>query len=234
MRESYRKQLQNLHTELIRMGALCEDAISCAVNGMLNEDASLSDKAFQIEAEIDMQERDIEMICERLLLREQPVAGDLRQITTAQKIVTDMERIGDQAADIADLSVYMHGSTVKSDVHIGDMARAAAKMLTDSVDSFVSSDLDKASMVIEYDDVVDRLFLQVKNELIGRISSGFGRPGADGADSEAGACLDLLMIAKYLERIGDHAENIAEWVVYSITGSRDHISDLKSAKEPKQ
>ena len=221
MRESYRKQLQTLHSELIRMGALCEEAISCAVKGLLNEDASLRAKANKLEVEIDMQERDIETICGRLLLREQPVAGDLRQITTAQKIVTDMERIGDQAADIAELSEFMHGSAVKSDVHIGDMARATAKMLTDSVDSFVSSDLEKARMVIAYDDVVDKLFKTVKNELIERISSGVGRAPGEDANAEAVACLDLLMIAKYLERIGDHAENIAEWVVYSITGARD-------------
>ena len=223
MRESYHRQLQALHSELIRMGALCEEAISCAVQGLLSEDPKLREKAFQLETDIDTQERDIETLCERLLLREQPVAGDLRQITTAQKIVTDMERIGDQAADIADLSAFMLGSAVKSDVHIGDMARATAKMLTDSVDSFVSSDLVKARMVVAYDDVVDKLFDTVKNELIDRISSGIGRADGMDANAEAVACLDLLMIAKYLERIGDHAENIAEWVVYSITGERAHF-----------
>jgi phosphate transport system protein len=223
MRESFRKQLKALHLELKHMGALCEDAISCAVKGLLNEDAELRSRTFDLEAEIDMQERDIEDICERLIIREQPVAGDLRQITTAQKIVTDMERIGDQAADIAELSEFMHGSAVKSDVHIGEMARATTKMLTDSVDSFVSRDLEKARMVIAYDDVVDKLFEKVKNELIARISASIACDAEMDANAEAVACLDLLMIAKYLERIGDHAENVAEWVVYSITGSRDNI-----------
>ncbi|MDR2174690.1 MAG: phosphate signaling complex protein PhoU [Synergistaceae bacterium] len=218
MRDSYRKQLETLHTELIRMGALCEDAIASAVKGMLEEDEAFREKAIQLEKEIDLKEREIETFCVRLLLREQPVAGDMRQITAAQRIISDMERIGDQAADIAELSSFiaanpMAAGLIRSDIHIGDMARAAVEMLSGSVDSFVAGDLGKARGVIEYDDVVDGLFGKVKSELIELIAknSGYG-----------GQCLDLLMIAKYLERIGDHAENIAEWVVYSITGNRGH------------
>jgi phosphate transport system protein len=218
MRDTYRKQLETLHTELIRMGALCEDAIASAVRGMFEADAVSREKAIQLEREIDWKEREIEAFCVRLLLREQPVAGDMRQITAAQKIISDMERIGDQAADIAELSSFiaanpMTAGLIRSDIHIGDMARAAAGMLSDSIDSFVGGDLVKARGVIEYDDVVDGLFDKVKSELIDLIS----RNGGYG-----GQCLDLLMIAKYLERIGDHAENIAEWVVYSITGERGH------------
>jgi phosphate transport system protein len=211
MRDSYRKQLDTLHVSLIRMGAFCEEAIAKAVKGLLEEDLSLAKEVAQTEREIDLMEREIEAFCLRLLLREQPVAGDLRQITAAQRIITDMERIGDQAADIAELSAFMVGSPVKSDIRIGDMASAAVKMLTDSVDSFVGNDLEKARRVIAYDDVVDDLFDKVKSELIALIA----KDGKSG-----GACLDLLMIAKYLERIGDHATNIAEWVEYSITGNR--------------
>jgi phosphate transport system protein len=212
MRESYRKQLDTLHSELIRLGALCEDAIACAVKGLLKDDPVLRDKATELEQDIDLKEREIETFCVRLLLREQPVAGDLRQITAAQHMITDMERIGDQAENIAELSRFIEGSSIKNGVHIGDMADATVKMLTDSVDAFVASDLEKAQAVIEYDKEVDALFRQIKGELIDMISE-------TGRDA-AGVCLDLLMIAKYLERIGDHAQNIAEWVEYSITGQR--------------
>jgi phosphate transport system protein len=218
MRDSYRKQLETLHTELILMGALCEDAIASAVKGLLEENAALREKAIQLEKDIDLKEREIETFCVRLLLREQPVAGDMRQITAAQRMIADMERIGDQAADIAELSSFIAANPMtvrltESDTHIGDMARAAVEMLSGSVDSFVEGDLGKARSVIAYDDVVDRLFDKVKSDLIALIAknSGYGEQ-----------CLDLLMIAKYLERIGDHAENIAEWVVYSITGNRSH------------
>ncbi len=211
MRESYKHQLETLHTELIRMGALCEDAIDSAVKGLIEENGALRDKALLLEDEINQKEREIEDFCLRLLIREQPVAGDLRQISAAQKMISNMERIGDQAFNIAELSAFMIGSPVKSDVHIADMARAAVRMLQNSVDSFVSGDPIKAREVIAYDDVLDGLFTQIKNELVEQIA----------ADSTSGgACLDLLMIAKYLERIGDHAVNIAEQVVYTETGER--------------
>jgi phosphate transport system protein len=211
MRDSYRKQLETLHVSLIRMGAFCEEAIASAVKGLLDEDPSFGEEVARLEKEINLAEREIEAFCLRLLLREQPVAGDLRQITAAQRIITDMERIGDQAADIAELSEFMVGSSVKSDVHIGDMARATVRMLSDSVDSFVGNDIEKARRVIAYDDVVDDLFVKVRDELIELIA----KDGGKGRD-----CLDLLMIAKYLERIGDHATNIAEWVEFSLTGAR--------------
>ncbi|MDR0382805.1 MAG: phosphate signaling complex protein PhoU [Spirochaetaceae bacterium] len=221
MRDSYRKQLETLHNELILMGALCEDAIAGAVTGLLEEDGELRQKAIQCEKEIDLKEREIESVCVRLLLREQPVASDLRRITAAQRMVNDMERIGDQAADIAELAESMYEKrmayghfveeTVKNGLHIGAMTEAVTEMLSASVDSFVREDIWQAREVIKMDDVVDSLFRKVKQELIEVIAK----------DSKTGgACLDLLMIAKYLERIGDHALNIAEWVVYSITGER--------------
>jgi phosphate transport system protein len=211
MRESYHKQLENLHTELIRMGALCEDAISAAVKALIDRDGGLREKVWDLEREIDIKEREIEGFSLRLLLREQPVAGDLRQITAAQRMITDMERIGDQAADIAELSRFIEDAEIINGIPIGDMAKAAAKMLTGSVDAFVEADLEKAHSVIAYDDVVDKYFMEIKTGLTALVSK-------KGEASES--CIDLLMIAKYLERIGDHAQNIAEWVEYYITGKR--------------
>lgn len=209
MRPRFDKQLAQLHQNLIHMGALCEDIIANAAKALLDGDEIYCRKTVAIEQEIDILERDIEQSCLRLLLQEQPVASDLRRIAAAQHMITDMERIGDQGRDIAELTSYMRGSTVKSDVHIGDMARATIKMVTDSIDSFVNKDLELARATIAYDDVVDNLFHTVKSELVALLQQD---------NPQAGACLDLLMIAKYFERIGDHAQNIAEWVIYSITG----------------
>jgi phosphate transport system protein len=211
MRETYHKQLENLHVELIRMGALCEDAIANAVKTLVDRESGLREKVWELEREIDMKERQIESFSVHLLLREQPVAGDLRQITAAQRMITDMERIGDQAADIAELARFIEDPQLIRNIPLDDMGKAAAKMLTDSVDAFVAADLQKAYSVMAYDDVVDEFFGRVKAELISLISKNSG---------SGETYLDLLMIAKYLERIGDHAENIAEWVEYSITGKR--------------
>lgn len=209
MRNKFDSQLEKLNLELITMGALCEDAISASVKAMLDGDDSLCEKVFVTDAEIDQKERDIEAICMKLLLQQQPVARDLRVISSALKMISDMERIGDQASDIAEIAKFIKNSNVQSRVHISDMAAAAIKMVTDSVDSFVKKDLSLARAVMEYDDKVDNLFSCVKDELVRLISE-------DRANGEF--CIDLLMIAKYLERIGDHAVNIAEWVEYSITG----------------
>ncbi len=212
MRNKFDSQLEKLNLELITMGALCEDAISASVKAMLDGDDALCDKVFAADAEIDQKERDIEAICMKLLLQQQPVARDLRVISSALKMISDMERIGDQASDIAEITKFIKNSNVKSRVHISDMAEAAIKMVTDSVDSFVKKDLSLARAVMKYDDKVDNLFDCVKDELVRLISE-------DRANGEF--CIDLLMIAKYLERIGDHAVNIAEWVEYSITGSHE-------------
>ncbi len=210
MRNKFDSQLEKLNLELITMGALCEDAISASVKGFLDDDDALCQKAVETEDEINRKERDIESICMKLLLEQQPVARDLRVISSALKMISDMERIGDQAYDIAEIAKFVKNSNVKSKIHIKDMAAAATKMVTDSVDSFVKKDVELARAVMAYDDKVDNLFNCVKDELVQLITE-------DKANGEF--CIDLLMIAKYLERIGDHAVNIAEWVEYSITGT---------------
>ena len=210
MRNKFDSQLEKLNLELITMGALCEDAISASVKGFLDDDDTLCQKAVEAEDEINRKERDIESICMKLLLEQQPVARDLRAISSALKMISDMERIGDQAYDIAEIAKFIKNSNVKSKIHIKDMAAAATKMVTDSVESFVKKDVELARSVMAYDDKVDNLFNCVKDELVQLITE-------DKANGEF--CIDLLMIAKYLERIGDHAVNIAEWVEYSITGT---------------
>lgn len=210
MRNKFDSQLEKLNLELITMGALCEDAISASVKGFLDDDDALCRKAVETEDEINRKERDIESICMKLLLEQQPVARDLRVISSALKMISDMERIGDQAYDIAEIAKFIKNSNVKSKIHIKDMAAAATKMVTDSVESFVKKDVELARSVMVYDDKVDNLFDCVKDELVQLITE-------DKANGEF--CIDLLMIAKYLERIGDHAVNIAEWVEYSITGT---------------
>lgn len=209
MRENLDTQLEKLNIELIKMGALCEEAILAAVTGMLENDISKLDKVFSIDSDIDKIEKDIEHLCTKLILQQQPVARDLRQITAALKMISDMERIGDQAADIAEMVPYVIGNGAKSETHIGKMAKEVIRMTNESIDSFVKKDLSLAKKVVKDDDLVDELFLQIKKELIDLVQK----------DNNNGEYyLDLLMIAKYLERIGDHTTNIAEWVEYTITG----------------
>ena len=207
MRNKFEEQLERLHVELIQMGALCEDGISAAAEALLQNNPGLAQTAIDAEREIDQKEREVENLCIKLLLQQQPVAKDLREISAALKMISDLERIGDQASDIAELVPYVHLEE-GTGLHIGDMARAVIRMVTDSVDSFVKRDLDLARAVYTADDKVDALFDQVKQELIGMIAK-------DASRGEQ--CIDLLMVAKYLERIGDHATNVAEWVEYSIT-----------------
>ena len=213
MRSKFDEQLTLMKTELIRMGALCEEAISLAAKALTDGDGVLAERVGPLDAEIDQMERDIETLCLKLLLQQQPVARDLRQISAALKIITDMERIGDQASDIAEIVLTMLSEGyVPEDVgHIRDMAAEAIRMVTESVDSYVRQDTDRARFVITHDDIVDSCFTDVKRELIQRIA-------ANPADGER--ALDLLMIDKYLERIGDHAVNVAEWVIFSVTGSK--------------
>lgn len=211
MRNRFDEQLELLNVELIRMGALCEDAISYASRTLMREGDFVED-VYSTDREIDQKERDIENLCMRLLLQQQPVARDLRQVSSALKMISDMERIGDQASDIVEICSFIQDHEAESRLHIRDMAEATMKMVTQSIDPFVKKDLNIAREVIRYDDVVDDLFGRVKQELIGLL----GQEGADKAVGEF--CIDMLMIAKYFERIGDHATNIAEWVEYSITG----------------
>ena len=209
MRNKFDEQLQRLHVELIQMGAVCEDAISAAAEALLKGDESLVPAALEAERDLDRREREVENLCLKLLLQQQPVARDLREISAALKMISDLERIGDQAADIAELVSGVRLPDGSGVLHIADMTRAVIGMVTDSVDSFVKKDLELARAVCTADDRVDELFDQVKRELIDMIAS-------DAAWGQQG--LDLLMVAKYLERIGDHATNVAEWVEYSITG----------------
>lgn len=210
MRNKFDTQLDELNNDLILMGALCENAIASAVKALMTYDLPLAEKTISSEKQIDTKEREIESLCLKLLLQQQPVAKDLRLISSALKMITDMERIGDQAADIAEIVTYIDLSESRNKVRIADMAEAVIKMVTESIDAFVRRDLELANSVIKYDDVVDALFTSIKNDLISLISS----------DMKYGEqAIDILMIAKYLERIGDHATNIAEWVVFAITGT---------------
>ena len=209
MRERFNRQLSQLNAELITMGALCEDAIASAVKYFTEGDENMKNYCIESDKQIDRKERDIETLCIKLILQQQPVATDLRVVSAALKMISDMERIGDQAGIIAEISEYVTKDYLGNNTHIIEMARATIKMVTDSIESFVKNNMDLAKAVIEHDNIVDELFYKVKSEVIEAISNG---------DSNAESLLDLLMIAKYFERIGDHAENIAEWVIYSITG----------------
>ena len=192
MRDRFNEQLEQLNVELIKMGALCEEAISAATKALLDGDDALRESAAAAEREIDQKERDIENLCMKLLLQQQPVARDLRAISAALKMISDMERIGDQAADIAEITLDIAHSPMISRVPIAEMARNAIVMVTDSIDSFVRKNLSLAQAVVRGD--------------------------------SGEVCIDLLMIAKYLERIGDHAVNIAEWVEYSLTGQHSALN----------
>lgn len=215
MRNRFDEQLTLLNNELTTMGALCEEAISGCVKYLIDKDIAMRDSTLEADKQIDQKERDIERLCMKLLMQQQPVATDLRVISSALKMISDMERIGDQASDIAEIVKHIQKNDVESNTHISDMARATIKMVTDSVESFVKKDIALAEAVIRHDDEVDVLFDKVKNELIQAIQK---------SEDNAEALIDLLMIAKYFERIGDHAENIAEWVIYSITGHHASIS----------
>ena len=215
-RNRFDEQLNMLNNELITMGALCEEAISAAVKLLIENDHVMKENVLESDKQIDQKERDIENLCMKLLMQQQPVASDLRTISSALKMISDMERIGDQASDIAEIAEYAYGSGMQSEIHIADMAKATIRMVTDSIESFVKKDTELAYTVIEHDNIVDELFDKVRSELISAIES---------KTTNAEALIDLIMIAKYFERIGDHAENIAEWVIYSITGK--HAKDDK-------
>ncbi|MDR0469572.1 MAG: phosphate signaling complex protein PhoU, partial [Peptococcaceae bacterium] len=201
------------HLQMIRMGALCEQAITQTNTALLEGDKELANSTIALDQEIDLKEREIEGLCLKLLLQQQPVAGDLRRISAALKMITDMERIGDQAADIAEISLLMVKAREGSirDRLIREMAKATAKMVTESIDAYVRQDLVLAAKVMKDDDIVDGLFDQIKNELVENIRSGY----SDGSNT-----VNVLMIAKYFERIGDHATNIAEWVEFAVTGRK--------------
>jgi phosphate transport system protein len=210
MRITFEEQLRLLNTELLEMGALIEHAIQAASEALIRQDVEAANNAIAFDHEVDQKEREIETLCLKLLLQQQPVARDLRLISAALKMITDMERIGDQASDISGIVIYLAGKPyIKSLEHLPQMAEAAVRMVSGSVDAFVKKDLALARSVIDMDDIIDDLFDTIKGELIELIQK-------DVTNGEQ--AVDLIMIAKYFERIGDHAQNIAEWAEYAITG----------------
>lgn len=223
MRNRLDAEMQRLHALVLEMGAVCETAIACAVKALLESDGAGAGRAIELELEVNRLEREIEQLCYRLLLRQQPVAKDLRQISATLKMATDLERIGDQAADIAELSLLGNATGLEG-VTTREMSLAAIGMVTDCIDAYVNLDLALAHKVIADDDIVDGLFDKTKRELtIGLIMEA----------GKAESVIDLLMVAKYLERIADHAVNIAEWVVFIITGEHPdkHQSDIQDVQQ---
>ncbi len=210
MRLNFEEQLEQLKRELILTGALCENAIALAAKAITSGSSSLAGSVLPLAEQIDRKEREVEELCLKLLLQQQPVAKDLRVVSSALKMVTDMERIGNQSADIAEIAQMAHISGAENRREIHDMAASVIKMVTESINAFVKEDEALAKAVIDYDDVVDGQFNTIKEMLIGQLN----RPETDGEQ-----IIDLLMAAKYLERIGDHAVNIAKWVVFAVTGN---------------
>ena len=210
MRNRFDEQLSQLNDEIIAMGTMIEQAIEAAVDALIHQNVEEARRAMECDKDIDHQEREIENLCLKLLLQQQPVARDLRVISAALKMITDMERIGDHAVYISELTIVMSGKPyMKKLEHIEQMAKETMIMLISSLEAYVNKNLDQAKEVIDHDDIVDDLFIKVKTELIQLI-----RENAENGEQAA----DLLMVAKYFERIGDHATNIAEWVIFSITG----------------
>ena len=213
MRNRFDRQLVQLNDEMIEMGSIIEKAIQQAITALIKQDTDAARKIIEYDEDIDQQEKIIENLCLKLLLQQQPVARDLRVISSALKMVTDMERIGDHASDISEMAILMADRPyIKKLEHIQEMAKEASVMLVNSIEAFVNKDVKQAHEVIIKDDVVDNLFETIKNELIAMIHK-----NPDVGDQ----AMDLLMVAKYLERIGDHACNIADWVIFSITGSHE-------------
>ena len=216
MRNRFERQLLELNNELIQMGSMIERAIEMGISALVRQDVEKAKKAIAYDEEIDGQEKTVESLCMKLLLQQQPVAKDLRLISAALKMITDMERIGDHAADISEMTILMSDATYERSAFNIDLVESMAKETTDMVikcvDAFVNKDLELARTVIAQDDVVDDLFEDFKQQLIKKINENV---------KNGEQATDMLMVAKYFERIGDHATNIAEWVIYSITGEHE-------------
>ena len=211
MRSRFDEQLKELNNSLIGMAEIVKQAIANADKALIEQDTELAQSIIDSDDEIDNKEKEIESLCLKLIIRQQPVAGDLRLVSAVLKIITDLERIGDHATDISELTILLaERQYIKKLEHIPQMAAATMKMVTDSIEAFVNKDLQLARQVIAYDDEVDKLFAMVKKDLIELI-----KENADSGDQ----AIDLIMIAKYFERIGDHATNVAEWIVFSLTGA---------------
>ena len=213
MRNRFDNQLEKLNNELLEMGSMIEQAIEKAISALVNNDVELAKTVIEGDEDIDHQERRIESLCMKLLLQQQPVAKDFRLISSALKMITDMERIGDQAEDIAEIAATAKKKMLKKSKHIQRMAAATIDMVNKSVEAFIKKDLLIAEEVSHNDDVVDALFEEIVNDLVDIIKK----------DEGTSEVLDMLMVAKYFERIGDHAVNIAEWVQFSITGEHKRL-----------
>ena len=211
MRELYHEQLEQLQEKIRQMGALCEEAVCSAVHALANGDTGLLKKAARAEWEIDLLARDVETLCVTLLWRQTPVAGEMRQVTAAMRMVADLERIGDQAADIAEIIPHLSDGHPMGETHLYDMAVAALSMVSRSLAAYLQGDIGLARSVMAEDDRVDAFFLKVREELIRLVKR---------RDADGGKCFDLFAICKYLERIADHACNVAEWALYSQTGEQ--------------
>lgn len=220
MRNRFDRQLIQLNNEMIAMGVQISQAIGIAIQALLSQNAEKAKEAIDFDEEIDHKEREIESLCLKLLLSQQPVARDLRQISAALKMITDMERIGDHASDISEIALLLADQQYIS--HLGkieEMAKITSAMVLDSMQAFVDKDMNKAKDIISRDDIVDRLFYEVKTDLIDLIHQN---------PDNGSQATDLLMVAKYFERIGDHTTNIAEWVLFSITGSHKSADQLEA------
>ena len=218
MRDYYNKQLEELEQMMRDMGEMIEEAINDAMTALLQKDQEKAKQIIQNDEKVDHQQKKIEDLCMQLLLSQQPVATDLRQISSAIKMVTDMERIGDHAADISDITLQLSHYGYPHDLsEVQKMAEETTSMLKDSIDAYIAKDARKAVKVIHQDDVVDQYFSKIKKEIIHQINE-----SSEGGEQEA----DLLMIIKYLERIGDHATNIAEWVLFYITGEHPDVNEM--------
>jgi phosphate transport system protein len=220
MRSRFSIQINDIHKELVEMGTLIENALESAMTALTDGSAKRVEKTRKYEFEIDEKEKMIELMCMRVLSTQQPVAGDLRLVSAALKMITDMERVGDQAEDIADIALVLDRNEPYDFIAVNAMFEVALKMLKESISAFVRADLELAKSVIAGDDAVDGYFISIRNELITRIKT---------MPSAAEQAVDLIMVIKYLERVGDHACNIAEWVIYTITGEhKGHGDDIRS------
>ncbi|MFI3227029.1 MAG: phosphate signaling complex protein PhoU [Clostridia bacterium] len=209
------KELDALHNEIVKFGALCELAVSNATQALKNNDKTSANSVLELEEQTNKQEREIEGVCLKILLRQHPVAKDLRTLSATLKMITDMERIADQARDIAEIALIMNFSPIKKNLEA--MAAASLKMVTDSVDCYVSKSIEDCRSVVEYDNIVDDFYKEIQNDVVQTVSN-------DTSKTLEG--MYILMIAKYFERIADHATNVAEWVEFSITGVHKGVSSL--------
>ncbi len=212
MRTRYNEQLDKLHVQIVTMGTMCEQAISKATKALTEGDMTLAADVVAGDAAVNQQERDVEALCLKLLLQQQPVASDLRNISSILKMLTDLERIGDQAADIAEIVYQNNLKLPEKYLHVCKMGVAAVQMVSDAIAAYVKEDAELAKRVIASDDEVDALFAKVRNELLDDL--------AKDDHTEGEILLNLFMVIKYYERIGDHATNVAEWVCYALTGTK--------------